>query len=121
MGATSLTKTLLGEYLLTDETVTRPTSWFVALFVGETEVSGTGYERKAVVFEETATAGIFKNNADIDFGKAGSSWGTVDKYKIYTLSSGGDILIEEEFDTAKTIGEGITFKILEGDLSVTIE
>lgn len=117
---TDYTKTLLGEFLLTAETVTRPTAWYVALFVDGTEVDGTGYERKAVAFEEGVTPGEFANDAEVDFGMSGSAWGEVDSFGIYTADTGGTLLIQQDFDAPYDIASDQFVKFAAGDLKVII-
>ena len=117
---TDYTKTLLGEFLLTAETVTRPTAWYVALFVDGTEVDGTGYVRQAVVFEEGETAGEFTNDAEVDFGTSGAAWGEVDSFGIYTADESGTLLIRQAFDVPYDIESDQIVKFAAGDLKVII-
>lgn len=94
--------------------MTPPTSFWVALCTtaptastAGTAVSGTGYARQEVPATLTdwcgtqgsgttdpssGTSGVTSNNNIIDFGTAGSSWGTVSHWELYDASSGGNRL-----------------------------
>jgi hypothetical protein len=108
-------------------------TYYVALYTtdptdagGGTEVSGTGYARVALACSlanwsgtqsvgsttaSSGTAGRVSNNATIDFGTAGGSWGTVTHMAIHDASSGGNLLIHKQLASSRTItlGDPVTF------------
>lgn len=124
--ASNYTENLALNWLLTNNSATRPTAWYVALFTTDptdagsgTEVSGTGYTREAVTFsvtDDTAT-----NTGAVTFDPAGSGgWGTITHIGVYDLISGGNLLFHGSVTTSKTIEEGDTFQISTSNLSITL-
>lgn len=68
---------------------------YLALFVGETEVSGNGYARKATTASDWTFADNYAyNTAQIDFNDSTGSWGDITKIKLMTADSAGDSLFE---------------------------
>jgi hypothetical protein len=100
-------------------------TYYVALYTADptdansgTEVSGSGYARVAIVSSlanwsgtqsvgsttaSTGTAGRSSNNATINFGTAGGSWGTVTHVGILDASSGGNLLFHKSLSVSRTI------------------
>ena len=128
MSFTNAYETHLLQYLLTTDSVTRPTSWYVGLFTSDptdtgaagTEVSGNGYARTAVTF--SVTGDTASNTAGVEFPAAtGGDWGTVSHIGILDASSGGNMLIASALTVAKDITDGDVFRIPTGDLDVTLD
>lgn len=128
MSLTNAYETHLLQYLLTTDSVTRPTSWYVGLFTSDptdtglagTEVSGNGYARTSVTF--SVTGDTASNTAGVEFPAAsGGSWGTVSHIGIMDASSGGNMLVAAALTTAKEITDGDVFRIPTGDLDVTLD
>ena len=119
------------KYLLTTDSVTRPTSWFVALATTDptdsslgTEVStsGTAYARQAVTF--TVSGNNASNSSAIEFPEATASYGTVVAVMIMPASSGGsasDMIAHAQLTTDKAIASGDIFRIPAGDLDINID
>ena len=128
MSFTNAYETHLLQYLLTTDSVTRPTSWYVGLFTSDptdtgaagTEVSGYGYARTAVTF--SVTGDTASNTAGVEFPAAtGGDWGTVGWIGIMDASTGGNMLITSALTVAKSITDGDVFRIPTGDLDVTLD
>ena len=128
MSFTNAYETHLLQYLLTTDSVTRPTSWYVGLFTSDptdtgaagTEVSGNGYARTAVTF--SVTGDTASNTAGVEFPAAtGGDWGTVGWIGIMDASTGGNMLITSALTVAKAITDGDVFRIPTGDLDVTLD
>ena len=128
MSLTNAYETHLLQYLLTTDSVTRPTTWYVGLFTSDptdtgsagTEVSGNGYARTSVTF--SVTGDTASNTAGVEFPAAsGGSWGTVSHIGIMDASSGGNMLVAAALTTAKEITDGDVFRIPTGDLDVTLD
>ena len=128
MSFTNAYETHLLQYLLTTDSVTRPTSWYVGLFTSDptdtgaagTEVSGNGYARTAVTF--SVTGDTASNTAGVEFPAAtGGDWGTVGWIGIMDASTGGNMLITSALTVAKSITHGDVFRIPTGDLDVTLD
>jgi len=123
------TENLVLNYLLTANSVTRPTAWYVGLFTaapsdtgGGTEVSGSGYARKATgTMTITGTATTATNAAAIEFDPAsGGNWGTLTYAAIFDASTGGNMLAWSALTTARTINDGDVFRIPASSLTVTL-
>lgn len=127
---TDYTESLVLTWLLTNGSATRPTAWYVGLFTaapsdtgGGTEVSGSGYVRKATgtmtvsgTSPTTAT-----NSAAIEFAAAsGGNWGAIGWAAIFDAETGGNMIAWAALSTARTINDGDVLRIPAGDLDVTL-
>jgi hypothetical protein len=116
------------KYLLTTDSVTRPTNWFVALCTTDptdsalgTEVSGGGYARQSVAF--TVSGNNASNTSAIEFPEATADYGTVVAVMIMPASSGGsasDMIVHAQLTSDKAISTGDIFRIPAGDLDINI-
>lgn len=105
---------------------TSPTTVYVALHTADpqddasgAEVSGGSYARTSATFGAPSD-GSSTTTADITFPTATASWGTVTHIGIWNASSGGQLLYHTPLDTSKAIDSGDVFKILTGNLTVTL-
>jgi len=123
------TENLVLNYLLTANTVTRPTAWYVGLFTaapsdtgGGTEVSGSGYARKATgTMSITGTATTATNAAAIEFNPAsGGNWGTLTHAAIFDSLTTGNMLAWAPLTTSRTINDGDVFRVPASSLTVTL-
>ena len=126
MSLTNSFETSTLQYLLTTDSVTRPTAWYVGLFTSDptdtgaagTEVSGFDYARTAATF--TVTGDTATNSSAVEFPAAvGGNWGTIGWIGIMDASSGGNMIIHSALDVAKAINDGDVFRIPTGDLDIT--
>jgi hypothetical protein len=127
MSLTNAFETHTLQYLLTTDSVTRPTSWYIGLFTSDptdtgsagTEVAtGTGYARTAVTF--TVTGDTASNSAAVEFPAAsGGNWGTISHIGVMDASTGGNMIVHSALTTAKAINDGDVFRIPTGDLDIT--
>ena len=126
---TNYTENLVLTWLLTNGSATRPTAWFVGLFTaapsdtgGGTEVSGSGYARKATgTITVSGTATTATNAAAIEFDPAsGGNWGTITHAAIFDASTGGNMIAWAQLTTSRTINDGDVFRIPAGSLTVTL-
>ncbi len=126
---TDYTENLVLTFLFTDGTATRPTAWYVGLFTaapgetgGGTEVSGSGYARKATgTITVSGTATTATNSAAIEFDPAdGGDWGTITHAAIFDAETGGNMLAYAELTTARTINDGDVFRIPASSLTITL-
>ncbi len=125
MAFTSYTDNKLIDHLLGSATFTKPSSLYVALFVGEpgnggTEVStsGSAYARLAATF--TISGGNATNTSALEWSTATSSWGTIDWVAIYDASTSGNMLVTAQLSSSKTIASGDVLRIPASNLSVTL-
>lgn len=125
MGALSYTHAAdIINYSLRNSTV------YLALFINDpgpdasgTEVSGTGYGRVPITLGIPAVINgksTSSNTAAVNFGTAGSAWGTVSYWAIYNASVGGALLWYGAFSRAKTIGINDSVVVAVGELDVTL-
>lgn len=131
--ATNYTELLTLKYLFTaDNTITRPTAWYVGLFTaapsdtgGGTEVSGGSYSRQQVTAWTVATAGdgttTAKNTNTITFTTATASWGTITHLGVFTASTSGTLLFYGAVSPNKVIDNGDTFQITVENLSIELQ
>ncbi len=126
---TDYTENLVLNYLLTANSVTRPTAWYVGLFTaapsdtgGGTEVSGNGYARKATgTMTITGTATTATNAAAIEFDPAsGGNWGTLTHAAIFDASTTGNMLAWAPLTTSRTINDGDVFRVPASSLTVSL-
>jgi hypothetical protein len=126
MSLTNTFETTTLTWLLTANSATRPTAWYIGLFTaapndtgGGTEVSGTAYVRKAVTF--TVTGDTASNSAAVEWPVAGGSWGTITDLAIFDAVTAGNMIGYATLTAAKTIATGDVFRIPLGDLDVTLD
>jgi hypothetical protein len=126
MSLTNAFETTTLTWLLTASSATRPTAWYIGLFTaapddtgGGTEVSGTGYVRKAVTF--TVTGDTASNSAAVEWPVAGGSWGTITDLAIFDAVTAGNMIGYATLTSAKTIATSDVFRIPLGDLDVTLD
>jgi len=126
MSLTNAFETHALQYLLTTDSLTRPTAWYVGLFTSDptdtgaagTEVTGFDYARTAVTF--TVTGDTASNSAAVEFPAAnGGNWGTVSHIGIMDAASGGNMIVHASLTVAKAINDGDVFRIPTGDLDIT--
>lgn len=126
---TDYTENLVLNWLLTTNSATRPTAWYVGLFTGApsdtgggTEVSGSGYARKATgTITVSGTATTATNAAAIEFDPAsGGNWGSITYAAIFDAETSGNMIAWAELTTARTINDGDVFRIPAGSLTVTL-
>lgn len=123
------TENLLLNWLLTTNSATRPTAWYVGLFTaapsdtgGGTEVTGNGYARVATgTISISGTSTTATNAAAIEFAAAsGGNWGTITYAAIFDASTSGNMLAWAALTTSRTINDGDVFRIPAGSLTVTL-
>jgi hypothetical protein len=125
MAFTSYTDNALLGHLLGSTTYSKPSTLYVALFVGDplsggTEIStsGSAYSRLTATFN--VSGGVATNAANIEWPTATSAWGTITHVAIYDASTSGNQLVTAQLSSAKTIGSGDVLRIPTGQLSVTL-
>lgn len=116
---------LVLDYLLTANSVTRPTTLYVALHtadpteagnVGELTV-GNGYARQAVSFDDAAQP--YESEADVTFGPCTTAdWGTITHGSVWDASTGGNCLYYGALTASRTINVTDSFTIPAGDLTI---
>lgn len=117
---------LLHKWLLTQQTATRPTFHFLALFTsapsdsgGGTEVAGNGYSRDGTNFD--VTGGVASNNNAVSFTATGGNWGTITHIAIFDGPTGGNMLWHGALDASKVINDGDTLSFAVGAIDLTLD
>jgi hypothetical protein len=125
MAFTSYTDNALIGHLLGSTTYTKPSTLYVALFIGDpasggTEIStsGSAYARLSAAF--TISGGNATNTSALQWSTATSAWGTITWIAIYDAATGGNQLVTAQLSTSKTVGTGDVLRIAIGQLSVTL-
>lgn len=115
----------LYDHLMRNLAYTAPTTLYVALFTTDptdadsgTEVSAGSYLRQSIAFG-APTDGAGSNSSAVTFPTATASWGTVTHFGIYDAVSSGNLLLHTPLTASKVVGNGDTFKVNAGDLTVT--
>lgn len=119
---------LLLNWLMTTDSVTRPTAWYVGLYTaapsdsgGGTEVSGNGYARQSATWgTASGTGGTTDNEANITFTASGGDWGTITHIGIHDAASGGNLLWHGAMSASKTIADGDTLQFNTGNIDLTL-
>lgn len=103
-----------------------PATVYLALFTADptdagtgTEVTGGAYARQTITFG-APTNGVASTNADVTFPVATAAWGAVTHFGIYDASSTGNLLFHGAFATSKTIATDDQFKVIAGNITVTL-
>ena len=116
---------LLLEWMLTANSPTRPTAWYVALYTaapsdsgGGTEVSTGGYARQSVTF--TTTGDTASNSGAVSFTASGAGYGTVSHMGIFDAVSAGNLLWHGSLTSSKTIDDGDTLQFDAGNIDLTL-
>lgn len=100
------------DHLLRTNTWSKPSAVYVALFVGDTEVTGAGYGRvqhgpsDATWSAPVAGNGISRNQGIIQFGAPTADWGTIDNVRLFSASSGGNEFAKGDLDVPLTVNNG---------------
>lgn len=125
MAFTTYTDNKLIDHLLGSATFTKPSTLYVALFVGnpasggtEISTSGSAYTRVTSTF--TIASNVATNTAAIEWATATSAWGTIDWVAIYDASTSGNQLVTAALSASKTIASGDVLRIPISSLSVTL-
>ncbi len=115
-------------WLLTGDAVTRPSSFYVALFTSnpdedasgtEVSTSGTAYARQSVAF--TVSGNTASNSAAIEFPTATASYGTVTHIGVFDASTAGNLIAYAALSTSKAIDTGDVLRLPANDLDITMD
>lgn len=128
-GLTNFAEDLVLDWLFTNASATRPTSWYVGLFTvapgeggGGTEVAGNAYARTAATFAVTGTAPTTaSNDAAVEFPEASGSWGTIVAAGIFDASTSGNLIAFANLTTSKAIDTGDVLRFNTGALDITLD
>lgn len=128
-GLSNYAEDLVLDWLFTTTSVTRPTTWYVALYTvapgeggGGTEVSGGSYARQSVTFTVSGTAPTqAANSTAVEFPTATGSWGTVVAAAIFDASTSGNMLAYADLTTSKTIDSGDVLRFNASTLVITLD
>src|ERR1044072_6790328 len=113
---------LLCTWFLTDNSATRPTSWYAALFTsapsdagGGVEVSGGGYARQAVSFG-APSSGQVSNDVLVEWTASGANFGNVVAVAVFDASSAGNMLFWKAI-SGQTVNDGMVARYEAGALT----
>jgi hypothetical protein len=96
-------------WLLTPDSVARPSGRYVGLHTGDpgedadqSELSGDGYARIVATFAVTGSTA--ENDAAITFGPATAPWGTVSHFSVWDAVTGGNPIYKGALTTPRAVG-----------------
>jgi hypothetical protein len=128
MSLSNLFETRVLTWLFTGDAVTRPSSFYVALFTSnpaedasgtEVSTSGTAYARQSVTFSVSGNTAT--NTAAIEFPTATASYGTVTHVGVYDASTAGNLIAYAALTTSKAIDTGDVLRLPANDLDITMD
>lgn len=110
----------------------RPSTVYVALFSAlssdgstYTELSGSNYSRVSVTNNATnwpaASGGTKTNGASITFPTASADWDEATHFGIFDASTGGNLLVWADLDTARTVLSGTYLAFFPGTLLINLD
>lgn len=117
------------DWLLTAESVTRPTQWFVGLSsvasddTGTTivEPTGNGYARQAIAFSAaTSPDGTTSNQNPVSFTATGGNWGTMTHIGIYDAETGGNLILHGILQVERIVNDGDTLTFAPDRVNITL-
>lgn len=116
----------LCDHIFRNISYTSPTTVYIALYKSDPtdadtgiEVEGGSYARQPVTFNAPSD-GTVTNSVDISFPVATADWGTITHVGLRDASVAGNLLFYGPLTVSKTISAGDQFRILAGNLSVTL-
>lgn len=128
MSLSNLFETRVLTWLFTGDAVTRPSSFYVALFTSnpdedasgtEVSTSGTAYARQSATF--TVSGNEATNSAAIEFPTATASYGTVTHIGVFDAASAGNLIAYAALTTSKAIDTGDVLRLPANDLDITMD
>lgn len=115
---------LLLKWMLTANSATRPTTWFIALSTAATTDAGSvtepstgGYARQAVTF--TVTGDTATNSGIVDF-VSSADWANITHVAVFDAVSAGNMLFHGALTTARDPASGDTIRFAAGALTLTL-
>ena len=105
--------------LMRGTSITAPATMYLALFLSNpgddgtsgTEITYSGYERKAITFSTPAASGsglVTQNTTMISFPESSTSAGTVTYVAVYDDQSAGNMWLYGQLDTPLTVQTGVS-------------
>ena len=128
MSFSNTAETLVLNWLLTANSATRPTAWYLALYTaapgeagGGTEVTtvGTAYARQSAAF--TVSGNTASNTSAIEYPTATASYGSVSHVRVFDAVTGGNLIAYAALTTSKVIDTGDVLRVPAGDLDITLD
>jgi len=113
-------------YLFTASAATRPTAWYVGLQTSSNtddtpgaEISGGAYARQSVAL--SVTGNLATNSGVLAWPTATSEWGDITSVAVYDAATSGNQIAHADLTVVKNVGVGDNFRIMSGQLDITLE
>ena len=114
------------------QTTSAPGTVYVGLHTatpGETgstanELVGNNYTRQSASFGTITTIADLvsvSTDADITFGPASASWGTITHISLHDAASSGNMMFYGALSATKTVGTNDSFKVTSGNLTIELD
>lgn len=130
MRASNYLEEAILNYFFRNQSISKPTVLYVALYKTNptdsdtgSEVNGGGYQRQAVTFDapsQQGERGVIANTNTVEFPQATNEWGEIAYFGIRDAREGGNLLTYGTFNKPQTITEGTQFAIKQGDLTISV-
>jgi hypothetical protein len=125
MSMSNYLETKIIDATLRNTSYSSPATVYLALFTTDptdagtgTEVSGGGYERKAITFTD---ANPTLSAADVVFPTATADWGEITHWGIFDAETEGNLLYHGAFATPRTIVTDTTIIAKAGQISIGVD
>jgi hypothetical protein len=131
MSASNYLENKLLDHVCKRTAYTQPANLYLALFTGSpatnleagtltNEVSGNGYARTAIAFNN-ASGGSITNSATVSFPVATGSWSTITYVAVMDALTAGNVLFYGALVTPKTVSTDDIFQIQASNLTITLD
>lgn len=114
------------KWAFSTDSITRPTAWYVALYLtapddtgGGVEVSTGGYARQAATFTD-AGSGVYSNSAQLSFDATGADFGSVVAVGIFDAPTAGNLWAWKVVP-AQSVVNGQSARFASGALTVRFD
>ena len=125
MSFSNYLETEILDHVFAGAAYTAPSALYLALYTatpndagGGTELSGSGYVRKAASF--STSGATTSNSGAIEYPTATGNWGTITHIGVIDASSSGNLMAYGALSASKAVATGDVFRIPVGDLDITL-
>ena len=125
MSFSNYLETEILDHVFAGAAYTAPSALYLALYTatpndagGGTELSGSGYVRKAASF--STSGATTSNSGAIEYPTATGNWGTITHIGVFDAASSGNLMAYGALSASKAVATGDVFRVPVGDLDITL-